>query len=74
MKAKILSILMAALLLSQTCAFAEESVVYEAEDATLKGQIAVSVDASASGGKVVGRFEADADTVEFSISLPHDGV
>ena len=73
MKMKLWAIL-AALLLMTSCAVAEEGVVYEAEDATLNGGIAVSLDAFASGGKVVGKFEGDNDTVDFAIIVPEDGV
>ena len=74
MKTKALAILAAALLLSLSCAIAEEGVLYEAEDATLKGNVTVSEDALASGGKVVGQFESDADMVDFIIAVPEDGV
>ena len=63
----------AALALTLPCAMAEEAVVYEAESASLHGKIAVSADAGASGGKVIGRFENDADTADFSISVPQAG-
>ena len=71
---RLFSFLAAALLLSLSCALAEGSVVYEAEDATWHGGISVSLDAFASGGKMVGRFESDDDTVDFSITVPEDGI
>lgn len=74
MKTKTLAILAITLLLSLSCAIAEEGVLYEAEDATLKGNVSVSEDALASGGKVVGQFESDADMVDFIIAVPEDGV
>lgn len=74
MKTRIASIFAAVLLLWQFCAIAEEGVVYEAEDASLKGSISVSADPLASGGQAVGRFESDADMVDFIITVPEDGV
>ncbi len=71
---KTLAALMAAALLSVPAAMAEEGTVYEAENAQLNGKIAVSADAKASGGKVVGRFEGNTDTVSFTITVPADGM
>lgn len=51
-----------------------ESAVYEAEDAAFTGKIAAVSDAAASGGKAVGKFESNEDTVDFTISVPADGV
>lgn len=56
------------------CAAEESGVVYEAEDAVLHGKVAGTADAKASGGKAVGRFESDADTIDFIITVPADGV
>lgn len=71
---KSIAALLAAVLLSAPAALAEESAVYEAEKAAFTGKIAVTSDAKASGGKVVGRFESQMDTVTFTISVPADGV
>ena len=71
---KTLAALMAAALLSVPVAMAEEGTVYEAENAQLNGKIAVSADAKASGGTVVGRFEGNTDTVSFTITVPADGM
>lgn len=74
MKAWFVFFLTAALLLVFPGVMAEGSMVYEAEDARLNGKVAVSTDALASGGKVVGRFESDEDTVDFTITVPEDGM
>ena len=66
--------LLAAVMLTVPAALAEDSTVYEAEEAQLNGKISVSADAKASGGKVVGRFENPTDTVTFTITVPADGV
>lgn len=47
--------------------------VYEAEDAVLGGANSASADADASGGKAVGKFADDPDTVTFSVDVPADG-
>ena len=66
--------LLAAVMLTVPAALAEDSTVYEAEEAQLNGRISVSADAKASGGKVVGRFEGQNDTVTFTVNVPADGV
>ncbi|MBQ8202044.1 MAG: beta-mannosidase [Clostridia bacterium] len=71
---KSIAALLAAALLTVPAALAEDSTVYEAENASFTGKIAVSSDAKASGGKVVGRFENPTDTVTFTITVPADGV
>lgn len=73
MKKAIATLLTAALLTAPTV-FAENATLYEAEDAPFTGKIAVSSDAQASGGKVVGRFENPTDTVIFTITVPADGM
>ncbi|MBQ3484374.1 MAG: beta-mannosidase [Clostridia bacterium] len=70
---KSIAVLLAAALLTAPAALAE-GMVYEAENAQLNGKITVSADTQASGGKVVGRFEGQNDTVTFAISVPADGV
>ena len=52
---------------------ASDSTVFEAEDAALAGENKASADAAASGGKAVGNFAADTDTVTFTIDVPADG-
>ncbi len=47
--------------------------VIEAEDAALAGANSASADADASGGKAVGNFADDTDTVTFSVDVPADG-
>lgn len=51
---------------------AETSIKYEAENATLNGT-KVTNDSSASGGKCVGRFEKNTDTVTFNVSVTNSG-
>lgn len=46
---------------------------YEAENARLSGHNSVISDASASGGKAVGRFESADDALEFTISVSESG-
>ena len=70
---KLVCVLTALLLILCGTALAE-SVIYEAEEATLHGKVAVSSDAGASGGKVIGRFESGDDTADFHISVPADGM
>lgn len=53
---------------------AEESTLYEAEDAALLGSNWVLEDADASGGKAVGNFYQKDDGVVFQIHVPKDGV
>lgn len=50
------------------------SVVYEAESAKINGQNSVQNDSGASGGKAVGNFADDSDTVAFTIDVPADGL
>ncbi|MBQ9375705.1 MAG: beta-mannosidase, partial [Ruminococcus sp.] len=45
---------------------------YEAEDATLK-VAKVSNDSSASGGKAVGKFEKNTETVTFNVTAANSG-
>ena len=71
---KSIAALMAAALLAAPAALAEDSTVYEAENAQRTGKLSVSTDAKASGGKVVGRFEGQTDTLTFAITVPSDGV
>ena len=47
--------------------------VYEAENAVISGNIAVSDDSSASGGKAVGSFSDDGDDLAFTIEVPTAG-
>lgn len=47
--------------------------VYEAENAVISGNIAVSDDSSASGGKAVGSFSDDGDDLAFTIEVPAAG-
>ena len=51
-----------------------DASVYEAENAKLGGANAVKTDADASGGKAVGNFADDTDTVTFSVEVPSDGI
>ncbi len=73
MDKKWLSLLVAPLLLGLT-AHAEESVCYEAEKAILHGKNRIITEATASGWKAVGQFESAEDTVEFTITIPADGM
>ncbi len=50
------------------------SQVYEAEDAALAGSNSAGADAAASGGKAVGNFADDPDTVTFTVDVPADGI
>lgn len=50
------------------------SNVYEAEDAGINGGNTVQNDAAASGGKAVGNFADDPDTVTFTVDIPADGI
>ncbi len=47
---------------------------YEAESAYLTGGNKISEDSGASGGKAVGSFADDTDTVKFTIQVPADGI
>lgn len=47
--------------------------VYEAENAAISGNNAVSADSSASGGKAVGSFSDDGDDLVFTIEVPKAG-
>ncbi len=49
-------------------------VTYEAENAVSGGTNKVVDDTSASGGKAVGSFSGDSDTVSFNIEVPANGV
>ena len=49
------------------------TALYEAEDGTCSGENSVMDDAAASGGKVVGNFADDADTLTFTVNIPSDG-
>lgn len=72
---KFLSFLLMGMLSLPVCiASAEDSVVYEAENAKLNGAITTKTDLQASGWKAVGTFENAADTVEFTIDVPADGL
>ena len=51
----------------------EISVLYEAENASAAGNNSVSSEPSASGGKVVGNFADDSDTLTFNVEVPEDG-
>lgn len=48
-------------------------VTYEAENAVCGGTNKAADDAAASGGKAVGNFSGDSDTVSFSIEVPANG-
>lgn len=50
------------------------SVAFEAEDAAINGKNSVQSDADASGGKAVGNFADDTDTVIFTVDIPADGI
>ena len=52
---------------------AEETVVYEAEQASLTGSNGIAEDGEASGGKAVGRFSEENDAVIFRIEVAEDG-
>lgn len=72
---RILSGILAGVLSLPFCiASAEESTVYEAEQATLKGSLTVKTDIQASGWKAVGGFEQGTDAVDFVIDVPLDGL
>ena len=51
----------------------EISVLYEAENASAAGNNSVSSEPSASGGKVVGNFADNSDTLTFNVEVPEDG-
>lgn len=51
-----------------------EPVTYEAEDAEILGSNSVQSDSNASGGKAVGNFANDGDTVTFTIDIPESGL
>ena len=51
-----------------------KSTVYEAENAKLAGANSAGADAGASGGKAVGNFADDTDTVTFTVEVPADGL
>ena len=51
----------------------ETSNVYEAEFAALSGNNSIMEDSGASGGKAVGSFAEDNDTITFTIVIPSDG-
>ena len=72
MKKRLISMLALALAACST-AFAEDSVVYEAEKAAFTGGITAKTEATASGWKAVGTFEKPEDTVTFTITVPADG-
>ena len=61
------------LLLFACPAFGEDGMVYEAEEAALKGGNKIVRDAAASQGAAVGSFERDEDTLAFLIKTPADG-
>ncbi len=67
-------LLAGALALPLCTASAEECAIYEAENAMLNGAITVKTDVQASNWKVVGTFENAADTVDFIIDVPTDGL
>lgn len=50
------------------------SVVMEAENAVINGKNSVQSDADASGGKAVGNFADNDDTVVFPVTVPADGI
>lgn len=54
-------------------AAAEETVVYEAEQASLMGSNEIVEDSDASEGRAVGRFSSEGDGVVFHIEAPQDG-
>ncbi|MGN1370424.1 MAG: glycosyl hydrolase [Aristaeellaceae bacterium] len=74
MKRILAGFLAGALALPLCTVSAEEGMIYEAETATLNGAITVKTDVQASGWKVVGTFENAADTVDFIIGVPADGL
>ena len=73
MKRFLLLLLMLTAVAALCCAFAEESVVYEAEKASFTGGITSKTEATASGWKAVGTFENSDDSVTFTITVPADG-
>ena len=54
-------------------AAAEETIVYEAEQAILMGSNEIVEDGDASQGSAVGRFSREGDCVVFHIEAPQDG-
>jgi len=73
MNRKWLALLAAPLLLGLTVR-AEDAVLYEAEKAVLHGKNKIITEAAASGWKTVGQFENTEDIIEFTITVPADGM
>lgn len=69
-----LTLLKRLILKDRTSAPVTSSNVYEAESAVLAGGNSASADADASGGKAVGNFADDTDTVTFTVEVPSDGI
>ena len=74
MKKRLILLLCAALALPVFAAGENSPTVYEAEKASFTGAITLKTDLNASGWKSVGTFENAADTVEFTITVPADGL
>ena len=74
---KLSAIAAAALLLTaQTAAFpasAEDTLLYEAENAKMTGALQHISESGASGGTVVGKFSGDEDTLAFQVEIPSAG-
>ncbi len=52
---------------------AADTMKYEAEDASLSGTLESISEASASGGKIVGKFSESGDELTFNVEIPADG-
>ena len=52
----------------------DAAVTYEAEKAILTGNLTLKTDVTCSGWKSVGTFENSTDKLEFTISVPADGL
>lgn len=53
--------------------FAESNMLYEAEDAAITGTLKSFDESDASGGKVIGNFSEDTDSITFTVDIPSDG-
>ena len=76
MKQKLLAVVASLAVLAQSASFtasAETVGVYEAENAAMTGSINTIDDTTASGGKVVGNFAEENDSLTFTVDIPSDG-